>query len=48
MVDDIARSLGSSTVDFIDRSIESSKRQRKAVGPTLVAATFEKWSIGSV
>lgn len=47
VVDDIARSVGSSTTDFVDRAIEISKRQRKAAGPALVVSAFEKWTIGS-
>ncbi|KVK61189.1 MULTISPECIES: hypothetical protein [Agrobacterium] len=47
VVDDIARAVGASTEDFIDRTVGRSKRERRATGPALVAAAFENWAIGS-
>ncbi|MGO6746608.1 hypothetical protein ACCS93_29680 [Rhizobium ruizarguesonis] len=46
VVDDIARSPGSKTEDFINRAVELSKRHRKAKGPALVLGPFEDWEIG--
>lgn len=46
IVDDIARSPGANTEDFIDRGVELSKRNRKAKGPALVLAAFENWAVG--
>ncbi|TBG74396.1 hypothetical protein ELG69_29075 [Rhizobium leguminosarum] len=45
IVDDIARSPGSKTEDFIDRAVELSKRNRKTTSPALVLAAFENWAI---
>ncbi|AVH45548.1 hypothetical protein At1D1609_55170 (plasmid) [Agrobacterium tumefaciens] len=46
VVDDIARSPGSTTEDFMNRAVETSKRYRKAKGAALVLGAFENWEIG--
>lgn len=46
VVDDIARALGAGTEDFINRTVERSKRERKSKGSALVLGPFESWKVG--
>ena len=43
VVADVVRSPGSDVADFIETAIEKSKRERKSMGPALVAGGFENW-----
>ncbi|MCA0418587.1 MAG: hypothetical protein LCH80_07685 [Proteobacteria bacterium] len=48
LIDDVIRSPGADTSDFIDLAVEAAKRRRNITGPVLVAGGIEQWSSADV